>query len=101
MNYCGNITKSVMLWEIFVDLLMNGREHIPDVEVIETNVDTESLRHSRTARTAMRELRPTANRSYLTPNAPLSTLTTVLKMFISSTLTSPEGVPCSSQVKMP
>ena len=22
MNYCGNITKSVMLWEIFVDLLM-------------------------------------------------------------------------------
>ena len=23
MNYCGNITKSVMLWEIFVDLLMS------------------------------------------------------------------------------
>ena len=24
---------------------MNGKEHIPQVDVIETNVDTESLRH--------------------------------------------------------
>ena len=24
MNYCGNMTKSVMLWEIFVDLLMRS-----------------------------------------------------------------------------
>ena len=28
MNYCGNITKSVMLWEIFVDLLMHALDYL-------------------------------------------------------------------------